>query len=173
MDNNAYKNILNAFMVNNIKVSCFILFLLSDPILENDISDLQACASTLITTLIKSTTKLVDINWLFPIVFKELQNEVKALIFNGDEWKICAMKLQAQQLHEFHIDKMAKKFASKAPQLWSLLNYLLSAGGQAIKDGPVTFKDDEGTWADMDLEGMIEFITTEGKSMPENRNESQ
>ncbi|KIL55118.1 hypothetical protein M378DRAFT_91384, partial [Amanita muscaria Koide BX008] len=169
MQQSALIDILKVFSAHNVTVSSFILFLLSDPILENEYLDVRARAGTLIDALVASAKDSVNINWVYPLAWNLLQHELKRLLLNGEEWQLSATRLKASQVHEFRIDKMATEFAAEAPMLWDLLGHLLSAGRQVISDGSASFEEedeDSELWANMDLEGIINFITTEADPKP-------
>ena len=168
MQQSALLDILKVFSAHNVTVSSFILYLLSDPILENECLDVRAQAGTLISALVASASDSDNIDWVYPLARNMLQHELKNLLLNGEEWQLSATRLKASQVHEFRMDKMATAFAAEAPMLWDLLEYLLSAGSQVISNNSASSieEEDEELWADFDLEGIINFIMTQADPMP-------
>ena len=124
---------LRSFDTHGITISSLILHLLSEPTLQKhpQVSDLRVHAHILTSALTQpisfDSTMIRDLKWAFEAVKGRYKYEVQQLILDGEEWQFGASQMMAQQIEDFKVKKMAGQMKDVAPELWDLLDTLLSA----------------------------------------------
>ena len=118
---------------SELTVSESVLALLDDPTLETHPCTLALVkdAGNIITALLQPLHCTSSVfTWANKIVKKRYINSIKELTCNED-WHFNASHASAVNLEDFHIEDMALKMKSLAPDLWDILGLLLSGDQRA------------------------------------------
>ncbi|KAG6807359.1 hypothetical protein H0H92_007874 [Tricholoma furcatifolium] len=127
--------------------------------------------SRLITALVDSPSGNKISQSIHHLVRSQLRMDIQNLVNYDDKWQFGASSAKARQVEEFQLEQMGKTMASMSPNLWALIDTLLSATRKSTVDPLPMDDDDDEYWDqthDMDLEGIIEAMV-EDKTAKERR----
>ncbi|KII90676.1 hypothetical protein PLICRDRAFT_174059 [Plicaturopsis crispa FD-325 SS-3] len=168
---------LQVLLENNLSVSELLLGLLEDKSFENHPSyrDVAESHDEIQAALLcsKKTAELA-LSWAHTTMKRKYTESVQELSDKGSGWHFGAINASAAELEAFRIEEMAKKMEGQAPELWDLLDTLLTArdkvsarekrldrdGDQVMHDASTD--DDAGIPADeAALWAEVDDVTTE------------
>ena len=167
----ALQAVLDIFACHSeLTISDFILTLLGDSNLKTHPCTLMLVKnmSNIITALSRHSHSAGSaFAWANDIVKKKYIESIKELTRNED-WHFNASHASAQDLDDFHIEDMALKMKSLAPDLWNILGLLLSSDQRSRRQNNQLMEDsvagDDGLW-----EGLPEIaMTDDGETVDEN-----
>ncbi|KAH7917212.1 hypothetical protein BV22DRAFT_978464, partial [Leucogyrophana mollusca] len=110
--------------------SQFILLLLSTPSYSDHptVRDLLSNTREIMQALARHPSAYGKVlNWASEVVKAECAREVRELVKVQSGWHFSALHASADQMEEFQIGELAAEMGARAPQLWDLLDVLLSA----------------------------------------------
>lgn len=124
------QHVLDLLQSLNLTPTNLILCLLEDPayIRHPAVHDLLRHSNTLMTAFVQQPrTSDTAISWAHNVMKEHYSESIHYLASNRDNgWHFGALHASAQKLQDFRIEDMAREIKRLAPELWDLLDILLS-----------------------------------------------
>ncbi|KAG2147439.1 uncharacterized protein EDB93DRAFT_414841 [Suillus bovinus] len=148
--------ILQTLTELNVSVSAFVISLLESPhkFSQFPVNDLAAHFTTVLaTSLAHPNLNSSVVLWASTLCTERLKQSVVQLSKEEHGWHFSATNVLAEQLEEFRLEDMAKDIEHVAPDLWHLLDALLSANqrfANPTMEHDIANEDEEQYWAEVD-----------------------